>query len=340
MSILFFHFDGTDNEPADAFSTDESISNVLKSHLLLGGCIGEEAQSGQVQRDSSWRSFYYPGIGTYGSSLERWLNAGFAFEGADVAQILRRALIDFQCHFHSSIKCIVLIGFSRGAALARRFATLINEFLPYPMVIEAVMDTVASIGLPNLDRSERPKCEVVFEHGGQLPSKVAKALHLVALDEQRLAFRPTLMNADPRVEEVWLPGVHSDVGGGYRDDSLADLSFQLLSGWLGRHLSLRRSTLHLPLDQVKLPQQTEWDDACWQQALALTPKVAAPMHLQRRPRHYASLTLAPRSCHVMRAGRICPTTAPLWHRSVFMRMAQGYQPMAKLSRPAIGCLLI
>jgi hypothetical protein len=40
MAVLFFHFDGTSNdaEAADApLHEDESISNVLKSHLLLGG---------------------------------------------------------------------------------------------------------------------------------------------------------------------------------------------------------------------------------------------------------------------------------------------------------------
>ena len=40
-NTLVFSFDGTGNEPADAegFRQDESISNVLKLHLLLGGGI-------------------------------------------------------------------------------------------------------------------------------------------------------------------------------------------------------------------------------------------------------------------------------------------------------------
>ena len=36
---LVFNFDGTGNEPSDAgeFAEDESISNVLKLHVLMGG---------------------------------------------------------------------------------------------------------------------------------------------------------------------------------------------------------------------------------------------------------------------------------------------------------------
>jgi len=48
--ILFFNFDGTDNEPADAMqernfldtTEDNSITNILKFHLLLGGNLREK----------------------------------------------------------------------------------------------------------------------------------------------------------------------------------------------------------------------------------------------------------------------------------------------------------
>jgi hypothetical protein len=42
MSTLFFHFDGTDNSPNDTYAPEHSVSsitNVLKSHLLLGGRV-------------------------------------------------------------------------------------------------------------------------------------------------------------------------------------------------------------------------------------------------------------------------------------------------------------
>ena len=48
--------------------------------------------------------------------------------------------------------------------------------------------------------------------------------HRLALDKERVAFTPTLINRDldvrDRILEVWMPGIHSDVGGGYWMDGL------------------------------------------------------------------------------------------------------------------------
>ena len=322
MTILFFHFDGTCNDPEDAehyHDQDVSITNVLKSHLLLGGRLA--ADSCTTRLSSGMMSFYYSGVGTYGSSLTRFLNAGLAVEQGDVADILRGALIDFQTYYHANISAVVLIGFSRGAALARRFAALINPFVSRPIVIEAVMDTVASIGMPNLDKRQRPTQEVVFEYGGTLPRCVNKALHLLALDEQRLAFRPTLMNQDGRVEEVWLSGVHADVGGGYRYDGLADISLTTMMMWLEYTLGL---TLYKTAVKLTWPNITA-------PMLKITPESNALLHYQTRAPLYGLLTLAPRHCHVLKQGVPCPDTPPLWHSSVWMRQRyhSDYRPLAR-----------
>ena len=49
----------------------------------------------------------------------------------------------------------------------------------------------------------------------------------LAVDEERLSFHPVLFDERkekkeaPRIEQVWFPGVHSDVGGGYPEEALA-----------------------------------------------------------------------------------------------------------------------
>jgi len=54
--------------------------------------------------------------------------------------------------------------------------------------------------------------------------------HALAMDEMRTAFMPTLWDfagsgeKRPAVEQAWFRGVHSDVGGGYADRGLADIS--------------------------------------------------------------------------------------------------------------------
>ena len=55
-----------------------------------------------------------------------------------------------------------------------------------------------------------------------IPVGVEKAVHCVAIDETRHAFLPTLMPHAETVEEVWFPGVHSDVGGGYDENKLSE----------------------------------------------------------------------------------------------------------------------
>ena len=62
--------------------------------------------------------------------------------------------------------------------------------------------------------------------------RIARAVHIVSLDEDRVAFEPTLINRDQanpgRITEVWFPGVHSDIGGGYWHDGLADVGLSYM----------------------------------------------------------------------------------------------------------------
>jgi uncharacterized protein (DUF2235 family) len=62
----------------------------------------------------------------------------------------------------------------------------------------------------------------------RLNSKVARACHALALDDERATFHPLVWDesAEPqderkRIHQVWFAGVHSNVGGGYPDDSLS-----------------------------------------------------------------------------------------------------------------------
>ena len=60
----------------------------------------------------------------------------------------------------------------------------------------------------------------------KLSDKVRKACHAVSVDDERHTFHPVLWDesgeTDPeRIEQVWFPGVHSDVGGGYPMDTLS-----------------------------------------------------------------------------------------------------------------------
>jgi uncharacterized protein (DUF2235 family) len=95
-----------------------------------------------------------------------------------------------------------------------------------------VWDTVGALGVPDtlalldiFDERER----YTF-HDTRLNTGVRCARHALALDERRGPFSPTLWTgtdgkpvwSSPTVVQLWFPGVHSDVGGGYRETGLAD----------------------------------------------------------------------------------------------------------------------
>ena len=65
-----------------------------------------------------------------------------------------------------------------------------------------------------------------------IPDSVKRAYHMVALDETRDAFVPTLMDQDPihpyRIVELWFSGNHSNIGGGYATDQLSDITLDFL----------------------------------------------------------------------------------------------------------------
>ncbi|MCG2593460.1 DUF2235 domain-containing protein [Ramlibacter sp. XY19] len=95
-----------------------------------------------------------------------------------------------------------------------------------PIRFLGVWDTVGALGIPDdmallnlLDNLD----DHTF-HDTMLGTHIQVARHAVALDEMRATFQPTLwsVRAGQDAKQVWFPGVHSDVGGGYRETGLSD----------------------------------------------------------------------------------------------------------------------
>ena len=100
-----------------------------------------------------------------------------------------------------------------------------------PIHFVGVWDTVGALGIPNnfavLNLLDNVK-KYAF-HDTKLGKNVRHARHAVALDEKRASFSPTLWsNADKRknVRQLWFPGVHANVGGGYPDTGLSDVALR------------------------------------------------------------------------------------------------------------------
>jgi len=58
---------------------------------------------------------------------------------------------------------------------------------------------------------------------------VENGFQAIAIDEQRRPYRPTLWEVQQtgtqNLEQVWFVGAHNNIGGGYSDSRLSDISF-------------------------------------------------------------------------------------------------------------------
>lgn len=61
---------------------------------------------------------------------------------------------------------------------------------------------------------------------------VKHGVHIVSIDDSRSDYSPILWEGPPRsgqtLDQIWMPGVHGDVGGGYPDEFLATMSLLLM----------------------------------------------------------------------------------------------------------------
>ncbi|MDJ0700805.1 MAG: DUF2235 domain-containing protein [Woeseiaceae bacterium] len=101
-----------------------------------------------------------------------------------------------------------------------------------------VWDTVGALGL-GVRRSRHENRGEFNAHFTRLSSSFDHAYHALAIDEHRKPYPPSLWyhyipekapdkthSPPPTVEQRWFVGAHSNVGGGYRNDPLAQIPLQ------------------------------------------------------------------------------------------------------------------
>lgn len=171
---------------------------------------------------------YYPGPGTQTTFLLNWLDGLGGFSSESIAD---RAEQEFFNETQGWLKQdpsteirVFVTGFSRGAAIARHFMNAVTRDWPTkagvqsasPQFYALLFDTVATGQADALELS--------------LPPSVEYLVHLVASDEPRSLFIPTLDVEDgqlvgipgltgsaypQRINLLLLPGAHSDIGNAY-----------------------------------------------------------------------------------------------------------------------------
>lgn len=97
------------------------------------------------------------------------------------------------------------------------------EHVPIKMI--GVWDTVGALGAPGFLGQVFNRGKYQY-HDVALNPNIQYAYHALAIDERRKPFAPNLWTAPSSwsgvLEQVWFPGVHCNVGGGYAPDGLAN----------------------------------------------------------------------------------------------------------------------
>ncbi|MFC1602943.1 T6SS phospholipase effector Tle1-like catalytic domain-containing protein [Pseudomonadota bacterium] len=210
--MAIYAFDGTMNEDKQA---DNEDTNVIKFKDAYINAYGSD------------KCFYVSGVGTRYSVFGA---VAGSVGGAGGQARIDEAFDALQDNFHKGDEVIDIIGFSRGSALALEFANQINERKvagqKSPSIrFVGLWDTVASFGLPGNN--------INLSYTLTLPRNVKRCYHALSLDERRLTFPLTRVDADAYsttndeddqiVREVWFRGFHSDVGGGNKNDELSSI---------------------------------------------------------------------------------------------------------------------
>jgi uncharacterized protein (DUF2235 family) len=243
---IVFCADGTWCHPKSPALVEDGDTNVYK----LYKCLAYTATQA---------TFYDDGVGADGSFFQHLLGGAF---GQGLFQKVKDGYTAI-AHVYEQGDAIYIFGFSRGAYTARSLAgmiaicglptktfdqnlvetafrayrdkeqraSLLAGLAPYGLfdaqiTCVGVWDTVGSLGIP-VDPLGVDDAKYGFLDTNLHPD-VHNAFHAVSIDERRREFPATLWTlpfpVGRTVEQVWFAGVHCDVGGGYTENGLSDIT--------------------------------------------------------------------------------------------------------------------
>lgn len=215
-----------------------------------GSGTNVERLADALARDSAQDFLYCAGSGTRKGSA--FLGKVFGNDVGDIVLHCRRFLYERirAAGRNASETKIFLFGFSRGAFAVR----LLADFLSYDNLAAHPRDcasrwrryaiaSAAGVRPAATLSSDPPAISYMglwdtvdstpaFKSSPleTLPSNVGRVRHAVAIHEYRRLFDYIPFRPDPRVEEIFFPGAHSDIGGGYPDNrEIADLALSWIA---------------------------------------------------------------------------------------------------------------
>jgi uncharacterized protein (DUF2235 family) len=256
MKRIVICFDGTWNKPADEkLPQDKRIeTNVCRFYESVSA--SDSAGTKQIKwYDEGVGTQWYDKFigGTIGAGLDLNILQGYEFlakqfEDGDEVYILgfsrgaytARSLVGMirNCGLLKNEMLAIRVPMAYGiyrtrddgpdSDTAKRFKAMFSREIMIKFL--GVWDTVGALGIPGPVLSGFNAKFYEF-HDTRLSAIVDNAFHAIAVDEYRLDFDVCLWNPDQAVvgqamEQRWFMGAHCDVGGGYADRRLSDMTLR------------------------------------------------------------------------------------------------------------------
>jgi uncharacterized protein (DUF2235 family) len=257
MKRIVLCFDGTWNKPADeALPAERRVeTNVSRFYQsvrdraadgtkqvkwydegvgtkwydqYIGGAIGAGLEFNIVQGYEYLATQYEAGDEVYIFGFSRG-----AYTARSLVGMIRNCGLILPKHLALRVAMAYGIYRTRGDQVDSFTAKLFRSAFCREIKIKliGVWDTVGALGIP-LDVVKDVNMKFYEFHDTQLSGIVENACHAIAVDEHRRDYDVCLWNPpsapEQKLEQRWFVGAHCDVGGGYNDRRLSDMTL----GWM------------------------------------------------------------------------------------------------------------
>ena len=160
----------------------------------------------------------------------------------------------------------------------------------------------------------------------KLSEKVRKACHAVSIDDERHTFHPVLWDESNertpgRIEQVWFPGVHSDVGGGYPRSDLALVSLDWMISKVEKQPANPFGLSFLSDLREDYRRRCDWN------GIQHDSRAGLRAFYRYKPRYIETL-------HAKAGAKECGAWVARIHRSAFERIGGKAVPYAPTGIPA------
>lgn len=292
MKRIILGLDGT----ANAAYYDTHFTNVFKIDLALKAIDRNDDNAQEIPQ----LFFYLSGVG---ASAYKHMGLPGKLFGQGIDELILQAYINLVSNYEEGDE-IYIFGFSRGSVAARALTGMISRagLLKYEYTshipsawnfylnsqkagnylsemhrityrdtkIEflGVWDSVYGIN-PRLALGNKLITKLKFPDF-RLDAGVKHAVHILSLDDTRPHFEVMMFDgvsdASQTLHQIWMPGVHSDIGGGYMEDFLSTVSLLTMLDMLREIKGVDivvdedfvQSDLRLRLDKMNVVVNNEW----------------------------------------------------------------------------------